>query len=412
MDWKPDPNKAEPIFRQIVHYFEEEILKGELAPGSPLPAERQMAVNLGVHRSTVTLAYDELKATGLIQSRQGSGTRVSEHLWGIDPKRVPNWKSYTTNGAFQPSLPIIRKIRDASQIPGIINLARGELAPDLLPYQSLNRLLQQASLSIPLGYPDPKGDLTLRSTLADLLAVEHSSRVSPEQIIITAGAQQALHLIAICLLQPGDAVGLEEPSYLYSLPLCSSAGLRLFRIPMDEDGLLPEAVASLQRKHRIKMIFVNPTYQNSATTTLDLDRRQKLLDICTRLRIPIVEDAAYADLNLQGTALPPLPLFVMDNGNQTVMYVGSLSKSVAPGLRIGWIVGPEQVIGRLADAKQQIDLGTSAVNQHITHIYLTAGEWKENVEKLRRKLTIRRDRGGDSAAAGCIKIVRSVSYRT
>ncbi|MBX6395931.1 MAG: PLP-dependent aminotransferase family protein [Alicyclobacillaceae bacterium] len=390
MELKIDRHDKTPIYRQIVRFFEEGILSGRFPPGSHLPPERRLAEQLGVNRSTVSTAYEELRSTGLVYSVQGSGTRVSEHSWGFAPSRIPNWHQYASQGVFQPTLPLVKRIWEAVRDPRNIDFARGQLSPDLLPAEDLNQLLQEISISLH-GYPDPRGEESLRAAVREHLHNTYGIQVAPEQILITSGAQQALHLITQCLLNPGDAVGLEKPSYSYSLPLYASAGLRPFPIPTDKDGLLPDAIIDLHRRHKIRMIFVNPTYQNPTGSVLNFERRKSLLKLCGDLRIPIVEDDAYTALTLDGAPKPPPPLMAMSEGNHGVIYVGTLSKTVAPGLRIGWVVAPVPVINRLADAKEQMDFGISIITQQVAETYLKSGHWEKNVKRLRKALTLRRN---------------------
>lgn len=216
------------------------------------------------------------------------------------------------------------------------------------------------------------------------------------RILITAGSQQGLLLVIQSLLRPGDAVGLEEPSYAYSLPLFASAGIRMFPIPVDEEGLIPDEVASLYRRHKIRMVFITPTYQNPTGTVLTPHRRQRLIDICTELRIPIVEDDAHGDLTLEGCPQPPRPLAAMAGAEQQVIYLGTLSKTFAPGLRVGWMTGPTSVIDRIAGIREQMDFGISGITQTIAKQVLTTGIWAQNVKRLRSELRVRRDTMVDS----------------
>lgn len=385
-----DRTDKEPLYRQIVKQFESLIVNGELPPGSLLPTERELAKRLGVNRSTVSVAYDELRSRGLIHSVQGSGTRVSEDIWGAS-LRTPNWRSYTETSFFRPTLPMVRRIWDAGKDPRNINLARAEISPDLWPTAVLKQLLSDVSPMMSLGYGDPRGEQCLRFAVSEHVRQHFGLHATPEQILITAGAQQAIHLIIQSLLQPGDAVALEKPSYAYSLPVLASAGLRLFPIRMDENGLVPDDVLTLHEKHRIRMVLVNPTHQNPTGTTLNLGRRRKLLEICGDLGVPIVEDDAYGALNLETEFVAPRPVASMEGGEHQVLYIGTLSKTIAPGLRIGWITGPKSVIDRVAEVKEQIDFGASVISQVVAAKLLTSGVWEKQVEKLLVTLRQRRD---------------------
>lgn len=393
MRWKPDKSNPEPIYKQIARYFEEQILCGELAPGTALPTERELAQLLQVNRSTVTTAYEDLRATGLVHSIQGSGTWVNHHLWGVAPRKLPNWQQYTNGGAFLPTLPLLQSIRKASQDPTVIQLSRGELSPPLTPTSILEELIREQTPLLSLEYPHPKGDVQLREAVADHLREEYSINADPEQILITSGAQQALHIITLCLLSPGDAIAMEGPSYAYSLQMFPSAGLRLYLLPVDDGGLRPEEVRSLYQKHKIRMIFTNPTFQNPTGTILPLHRRKELLAICEELRIPIVEDDAYGAItHLDTPSLPPsLMALNQKGGGSSVIYIGSLSKVIGPGLRIGWIVGPRSVINRLADAKQQMDYGTNSFTQQLVSRYLSQPLWKRQIATLQSELMQRRN---------------------
>lgn len=379
MEWKPDKQGKLPVYQQIAKRLEQQIIQGELPPGASLPAERVLARRYGVNRGTVSAAYEELRAAGLLQSWQGSGTWVNRHLWGV--KHVPNWHKYTNGGAFLPAYPLVKRIQEACFDPAIINLAKAELATSMIPSLSSNGWAEKSMPQLELGYAHPKGDPRLREALVVHLRDQYGIMASPEEILVTSGAQQALHLISLCLLSPGDAVAMEGPSYLYSLPLFTSAGLRLYCVPMDEEGVAPQELRTLHQEHRIRMVFTNPTYHNPTGTVLGESRRRQLLDICQELRIPLVENDAYGILTLKGGKKPPLPIKAMDSGG-AVLYVNSLSKTIAPGLRIGWLVGPRSVVERLADAKQQMDFGTSSVSQQFARYFLESSRWEEQLARL------------------------------
>lgn len=379
MEWKPDKNGELPVYQQIAKRLEQRIIDNELPPGSSLPAERVLARRYGVNRGTVSAAYEELRAMGLLQSWQGSGTWVSQHLWGV--RQMPNWFKYTNGGAFLPAYPLAKRIQEACFDPSIINLAKAELTTSMIPPLTLKAVNDASEYRFELGYAHPKGDLKLREALAAHLGEHYGITASPEEILVTSGAQQALHLISLCLLSPGDAIAMEGPSYSYSLPLFSSAGLRLYRLPVDEEGIIPEAIKPLHLEHRLRMVFANPTYHNPTASVMSIARRRQLLEICQELRIPLVEDDAYGALTIPGSKKPPLPIKAMDAGG-TVLYVNSTSKTVAPGLRIGWLVGPRSVIERLADAKQQMDFGTSSVSQQLARHFLESTQWKSQLERL------------------------------
>ncbi len=384
-----------PIYRQIAEYFREQIISGDMDSGTRLPTERTLATRLGVNRSTVSAAYDELRAMGLIRSVPGRGTRVSEDSWGL-AYRTPDWMTYLEHGIFQPTMPLVRRIWMANSQPGFINFARGEMASELWPSDNIRTVLNKISTGLPLGYSDPRGEEILRSAIADHLRTEYHLEVSDHRILVTAGSQQGLLLVIQTLLRPGDAVGLEQPSYAYSLPLFAAAGIRRFPIPVDDEGMIPEAIIPLHRRHKIRMVFVTPTYQNPTGTTLILPRRRRLLDICGELRIPIIEDDAHGALTLAGSSLPPDPVASLSDAGHQVIYLGTLSKTWAPGLRVGWLVGPSSVVDRLAGVREQMDFGVSTLAQAAAAEILKSGGWKRQLTQLQSTLTRRRNAMADA----------------
>lgn len=390
MDWHLDLTGSEAVYRIIVRYIEERVLSGEFPPGTQLPTERKLAELLKVNRSTVSIAYDELRSKGLIRSRQGSGTRVSEDAWGLD-FRAPDWAGYLSQGTFQPTLPMVRRIWEENRRSENINLARGEMSAELWPTEQLRILTERLPSDVQLGYGDPRGKEGMRSAVSKHLATQYEIKVPENRILITAGSQQGLLLVIQSLLRPGDAVALEKPSYAYSLPLFASAGVRMFPIPVDEDGLLPDEVVTLHRRHKIRMVFVTPTYQNPTGTVLTPERRRRLIEICTDLRIPIVEDDAHGALTLDSSPQPPKPLAAMEGAEHQVIYLGTLSKTFAPGLRVGWMTGPTSVIDRISGIREQMDFGISGITQSIAEQVLITGVWEQNVGRLRSELTRRRD---------------------
>jgi GntR family transcriptional regulator, regulator for abcA and norABC len=401
VDWRPDETSIQPIYWQIHDYFQKQILQGKLRPGDILPTERTLATMLGVNRSTVQTAYEELKASGLVQSRQGSGTRISEYHWDVSLVQSPDWERYSAKVAYRPSETLVRRLRQSYELDGLINLSREEVSSDLLPLEALKQLF--TSFDIPhLGYSNPLGEKSLREAVAAHLQKTEGLRIGSENVLITSGSQQALHLITQFLLRPGDAVGLEQPSYAYSMPLFTTAGLKLCRIPTDEHGLIPDEVRTLYHRHRIRMIFVNPTYQNPTGTTLPEVRRRRLLEICGELRIPIVEEDPYAGLSLTGTGGGPPTLKAMYKPGGLLIYLGGFSKTAAPAFQVGWLVGPPKVIRRLGNAKDQMEMGVSTMLQSLAEQYLTSGEWSRHLGRLLPPLRERRD-------AMCVALQKYVS---
>jgi GntR family transcriptional regulator, regulator for abcA and norABC len=382
MDWKPDKSLQTPVYIQIANYLESRILNGEFPSGSSLPSERALALELGVNRSTIIAAYGQLESLGLINRIKGFGTVVNVKTTKEgDIKRSPDWEQYLKGGFLHLNSPINQQIhRSVGSDKPYFNFAIGELSSDLYPTALMQEAHNRLDMSQYLGYEHIQGNSKLRESISNHLKFYRDIASTADSLLVTSGAQQALQLIIQCLLKPGDGVAIEDPSYSYSLPIFHSAGLRTYLLPVNDEGIDPEQIVSLYKQHRIKMVFLNPIFQNPTGTTLSYERRKKLLEISTRHGIAIVEDDPYS---LTGYDQRPVSTLKSMDQDGSVLYVSSLSKIVSSGLRIGWIAGPQSVIHRLTDAKQQMDFGQSNYSQWIAAQLLASGELENHLMKLR-----------------------------
>lgn len=387
MDWKPDRTAKKAIYKQLAEFIEDGIADGSFPVDKPLPSERFLAKEMNINRSTVVAAYDELESLGLIKRMRGSGTTINKDIWGMTKNRIPSWNRYVEAGSILPNLPVTQKIRQETVENHLINLASGELSEDLFPIKFLRNFSSSRSFVGSIGYDHPQGNKILRETISNHVYKYRRITCNPASILITSGAQQALHLVVSSLLKPGDAVAIQDPSYHYSLPIFKSAGIRTFNLPVDENGMNPEELVTLHERHRIKMIFLNPIFQNPTGTLLNEERRKRILEISSEYGIPVIEDDPYSLTSFHGDISTLKSLDT--NGN--VLYISSLSKIVAPGLRIGWIIGPKSVIERLTDVKQQIDFGHGSLTQWFAHDFLESNEFKEHIRNLVMQLKNRRD---------------------
>jgi GntR family transcriptional regulator, regulator for abcA and norABC len=388
MGWKPERTEKLPLYKQILSHLETKIVNGEFPPGSRLPSERELANDLNVNRSTINIVFEELRAAGLVKRKVGVGTVVNEGIWDKDHKRLPNWDKYVEDGYYQTNKPLNQKIyRSIRSDDSIINFAIGQLSPELSPLSLLNDV-HSLDLNDHFGYEDVQGNLELRETISSHLHTYRNINSTPSSILITSGAQQAIHIIIRCLLKPGDAVAIEDPSYAYSLPIFHSNGLKTHLLPVLKDGIDPEQIITLYKKHRIKMVFVNPVYQNPTGTSLQKERKNRLLEICSKFGIAIVEDDPYS---LTGYNHESDCTLKSIDSEGLVLYISSLSKIIASGLRIGWISGPQSVINRLTDVKQQIDFGHSIFPQRIATKILNSRHFDEHLISLKAGLKVKRD---------------------
>ncbi|MBG9824365.1 GntR family transcriptional regulator [Bacillus safensis] len=377
-----------PKYIQIIQFIKDKIGNGEWPIGSKIPSQRTLAKHFEVNRSTVITALEELMADGLIEGRMGKGTVVTNNTWTLLAKNsAPDWDQYVTSGIQRPSQKIVQEINKSESNSDLIQLSKGELSKEIFPLTAMKEMMGKVSQNIEaFGYEEPKGYLPLREALSGYLRTI-GIQGSSSSILIVSGALQALQLISMGLLQRGSTVYLDQPSYLYSLHVFQSAGMKLTGVPMDNDGLLPEHIHVARGEQGRAILYTNPCFHNPTGISMSERRREEILAASENAQLPIIEDDIYRELWID--AIPPNPIKTRDK-NGHVLYIGSLSKTLSPGLRIGWIVGPESVIERLSDIKMQTDYGSSSLSQRVAAEWFTSGEYQQHLEQVRSQLKVRR----------------------
>ncbi len=289
----------------------------------------------------------------------------------------------------------IRELLKLTANPEIISFAGGLPAPEVFPLREIeaasDRILEEHGTSA-LQYSTTEGYLPLREML-----VRHMGRygihVTPANILITTGAQQALDLIGKLFINSGDRVLTEEPTYLGAIQAFNAYQAQYLSVPIDDDGM---DIDKLEESLRAgpKFLYVLPNFQNPAGVTLSLERRWRLIELAAHYGIPIVEDDPYGQLRYEGDHLPPLVQIDAEHHGSNgggVIYLGTLSKTLAPGLRIGWVVAPEEVMEKLVQMKQGADLHTSTFNQMVAHEVARGGFLDRHVKLIRQVYRERRD---------------------
>jgi 2-aminoadipate transaminase len=230
-----------------------------------------------------------------------------------------------------------------------------------------------------LNYGPAEGNPRLRAAIVKRMAALDVPS-EPDEIVVTTGATQALDLLCNALLDPGDVVLVERPTYVIPLKRFTLAQARLVSVPGDEDGLDPTALEAAVLEHRPKVIYTIPTFQNPAGTTLTAGRREAVAQIAERHGVWMIEDEPYRELYYDGEP-PPAPIARHARGS--VLYIGTLAKTVAPGLRVGWVVAPAEIARVLAPIKQAMDMSTSTIDQAAAAIYLEGVDWERRTSELR-----------------------------
>lgn len=373
--WELAENKSIPIYQQIIEQIITYIQDGTLHPGDKLPAERKLADYYQVNRSTVVHALEELVSLGWVLRRQGSGTIVNEGNWGRSTIPRVDWRSLFTREAL-PKEPFVEKAQILRNDPETIDLYSGELPLSLIPdfrfpsYTWEELLLEERKQS-PLGYKP------LQQVICQRIKQEQKIDVSANQVLITSGAQQAMFLLLQVMLQSGDSVAIEDPSFLYSLPIFASAGVKLYGVEMDQEGMRIDKLEQLILTKKIKLIILNPTFQNPTGSTMSEKRRNELIELSRKYQLPIVEDEVFSEMNF--STIPPS---LKELAPHQVIHLGSLSKIFGSSIKIGWIVADQDLIQRLSEAKQMMDFSISIFPQVIAHTALKDHRFEQNQEEL------------------------------
>lgn len=378
---------------QIGQALIDKIRCGLLRPGTPLPGSRELARQAGVNRKTIVLVYDELAAQGWLVAQGKRGTFVSPSL----PLLTTEDRAAQMLRAAAPALPApaYQVYGSAQALPAATDgavIAFNDGVPDtrLVPFEALSRAFRLALLESARGnrlaYGDPRGLALLRQTLAAMLRLERGLNADADTICMVRGSQMGIYLAARLLVRPGDAVALEKLTYPAARAAFRACGATVLGVDQDQHGMLPASLEALCRRHRVRAVYLTPHHQFPTTVTMPAERRMRLLALAEQFDFAIVEDDY--DHEFHFSHHPMLPIASVDRQGR-VIYIGSLSKILAPGLRIGYVVAPPGIINRLAGEVMLIDRQGNAVTERAAAELLQSGELKRHI---RRALTVYRQR--------------------
>jgi DNA-binding transcriptional MocR family regulator len=380
-----------PAYMQIRNQLRERILRGDLAAGTQLPAERTLARSLGVSRTTVVNAYDELEADGLVKGHVGRGTIVVGGAAWMEAQPIA-WPAHLSGlgrrlAQHAQSAELLTLHRLSAQ-PGVISLALGLPDPTLLPPERLQRAWEAVIERLgagAVGVCPVQGTAAVREIIAARMR-ERGVTVSPEGAAVVNGSQHGLDLLIRLLAEPGDTVLVEIPTYYGALQCFQAWGVRLIGVPVDQEGMDIERVEFLLSRYRPRFIYTVPTYQNPTGTTMSLERRERLLDLAQRYQVPVVEDDPFSDLYFHQP--PPPSIKALDRYGH-VLYLSTFSKNLAPGLRVGWLVAPGPLVERVTVLNRVTELQPNAVGQHLVVEFARQGWLEEQIELARSTYSVR-----------------------
>jgi GntR family transcriptional regulator/MocR family aminotransferase len=386
-----DRRSDTPVGQQIVHAMIEEVRRGRLKPGSPLPGTRELADSLGVNRKTVVIAYAELQAQGWLSSETRRGTFVAENL--------PLLEATPSGHSEIPETPAFRPARAAAgltaDLPPADMLAYDDGAPDIrhVPVDILARAYRNGLRSTlqrrRLGYGDPRGSEALRTSIAAMLSAERGLAATSDNLCLTRGSQMAIFVVAQTLVSAGDTVVVERLSYPPAREAFRRAGAEIATVGVDDEGLVVDDLERVCRRKRVRAVYVTPHHHFPTTVRMTPARRMRLMLLAAQFGFAIVEDDYDHDFHF--THQPMLPLAAFD-GAGSVIYVGSLSKVLSPSLRLGYVSAPRALIDRIAAEIVMVDRqGDPAMEAAIAE-FIEAGELHRHTRKMMRLYAERRDR--------------------
>jgi GntR family transcriptional regulator/MocR family aminotransferase len=396
--WLPaggvDRGAALPLFLQIARLLVADIRRGRLRPGDRLPGSRPLAASLDVHRNTVLAALSELAAEGWIETSPRHGTFITEALPG------PAARGFASRPA--PGRPEGAKLPFTLHAPppayrqpvlpvGTLALSSG--APDirLVPVRAIGRayrrVLGRRGAEL-LAYGAPEGDAGLRAALASMLASTRGLSVRAADVLVTRGSQMALSLVARTLLRPGDTVAVEALGYRPAWEAFRAAGATVIPVAVDGDGIDVEALRQAVGHASLRAVYVTPQHQYPTTVTLKAARRLALCALARAHRLAIIEDDYDHELQFDGH--PSLPLASEDSAG-LVVYIGTLSKILAPGLRIGYIVAPPAVVECASALRSLFDIQGDQATEAAVATLMEDGEIHRHIARARRVYAARRE---------------------
>lgn len=383
---KIDKTSSIPLFKQITNQIKDLIENNSLKQGDHLPSTRLLASQLGLNRTTVYKAYEELWALGYIESKSGSYSTIRKRTKEISSKEEVIQDEIDWNSKLSKASKILIE-EDISKITPKDNncIDFRPLSPDLsvIPNNEyrkcINSILIDKNEDV-FFYGDSMGYNALRKSLANHLNL-HGIKINSNEIIITNGAQSAIGFIFKLLLEPKSEIIIESPTYSSIIPLIRSFNLKVIEIPMNAEGMDLDILKSKINNRNPKLLYTMPNFQNPTGITSSQSHREKLLSICEQNNIPIIEDGFVEEMKYFGKSV--LPIKSMDKKG-IVFYIGTFSKVLFPGIRIGWIASNQYCTKRLSEIIKTIEISVNTINQVALNSFMEKGYLNNQLLRIHR----------------------------
>jgi len=391
--------RSDHLYLQIVRSIKDAIQSGKLPRDSRLPTNRELASLLNIDRSTVARAYMELSEAGLIESHVGRGTYVksltenpssgassgsSSAAASANINRPMVWAEKFSRASQTVNSIVSRQAPAASMQEDTISFGGGIPTEEFYPSSHFQRIVSEmvghGDVDRMFAYSPAEGDAELRDQVIKYLA-EQSMNVQHDELLIVSGSQQGIDLVSTALVDENDIVIIEDPSYFWAICNFRARHARLIGVPVDEEGMRMDVLETVLKRQKAKLIYVMPAFQNPTGATMSPARRQQLLALAREYQVPILEDNFVGELVYDAERRKPLR--AEPGAQDIVIHQGTFSKALCPGLRLGWLVAPQEVMTRLLAAKRSSDLTTNSMAQVVLARYLEEGLYKEHLENVR-----------------------------
>jgi GntR family transcriptional regulator/MocR family aminotransferase len=380
-----------PIFQRIARAVVDDIRRGRLVAAQRLPGSRALADELGVHRNTVLAALAELESQGWIVTHPARGTFVAESLPETPLKRAPTAQRHGKLGFALPPEPQLMQRQTGELVRGELHLSAGVPDSRLFPVDALARAWRRAVRRDGhrlLTYAAPEGHPALREALAAMMRAIRGLACTADDVLVTRGSQMAIDLCARGLLQPGDRVAVEALGYRPSWDAMRLAGAELVPVPVDASGIDVGAIARLAARRPLRAVYLTSHHQYPTTVTLAPARRLALATLAREHKLVVLEDDYDHEFHYEGRPVPPLA--AADDGGH-VVYLGTLSKILAPGLRLGFLIAPPPVVARLGALRAAMDRQGDRPMEAAVAELIEDGELERHVRRMRTAYLARRD---------------------
>jgi GntR family transcriptional regulator/MocR family aminotransferase len=383
-----------PVYLQIANAIIQEMKKGRIGPGIKLPGSRQMSEILQVHRKTMVRAYEELDAQGWIEMRPSRGTYTSKELPEINPRRLHNKTEKQNSFPAQTGYTVRINNHIRQPVLPYRNITGFHDGPDvrLMPVKELGRaykaVMSKAVNLKYMSYVEIAGVRKFREVLSDYLNSSRGLQTDSENIMITRGSQHGIFLITSVLFSAGENIIVGDTNYYYADHCFEHAGMRLVRVKVDEYGIDVDAIEKICRRKKIRAVYITSHHHYPTTVTLIASRRIKLLDLSEKFGFIIIEDDYDYDFHYLSS--PILPLISADQKGM-IIYIGTLSKTIAPAIRTGYVVAPPNLILELARLRQLIDTQGDPIMELALGEMFTEGEIRRHMKKALHAYHGRRD---------------------